>query len=112
MAERTDVLRKIQAMKRASFDVSDSACGDDPDSAGGGKDQLANVGAGKAFFEAEPQKAAAIEAKEAIGGANPDETFLVLKNAVGGERTEAEVFADGLKSVMRMVRNRKDERLG
>src|ERR1700675_538643 len=54
----------------------------------------------------------AVKAKKAVGGADPDEAVLVLEDAGGSQGTQAEVFADPLKNVVRPEGQRKDRRLG
>jgi hypothetical protein len=73
---------------------------------------LIDVGARQAFLEAKAKKAVAVEAKKAVRGADPDEAFLILKNASRSQRTQAQVVADKLKGVVGMVRQRKNGRLG
>src|SRR5579859_51393 len=112
VAERADIFGKVKAMERAAFQVRDSAAGDNPHAAGGREDELADVRAGEALLEAEAQNAVAVKAEQAVAGADPHETFLILKDAGGRNRTQSKVFADALKGVVRMARQRKDKRLG
>ena len=99
-------------MKRAAFHVGNAARCDNPDSPGGGQDELVHIGAGKALFDAIPHNSIAIEAKKPVGSPDPDEAVQVLQDAGWSQRTQAEVFADALKNVVRSVGKRKWGRLG
>jgi len=99
-------------VKRAAFHIGDASRRDNPDSPGGGQDELVHIGAGKALFDAIAHNAIAVEAEKSVGRADPDEAVLVLQDAGRCQRTQAEVFADALKNVMRFVWKRKRGRLG
>src|SRR5579863_1672932 len=72
-----------QLVKDAAFHVGDAPRSDDPDSARGSQNELVHIGAGKALLETKAQNMIAVEAKETIGRADPDEAVLVLQDAGG-----------------------------
>jgi hypothetical protein len=99
-------------MKGAAFHVGNAARRHDPDSAGRSQNKLVYIGTGKALLEAEAHDMSAVEAKKAVGRANPDEAVLVLQDARWCQGAQAEVIAHALENIVRPRREGKHRRLG
>ena len=101
-----------QLVKDAALHVSDATGSNNPDSSSRSQNELAHIGAGKALLEAKTHNASAVEAKQSVGCANPDEALLVLQDAGRGQGTQAEVIANALENIVRPRGEGKHRRLG